>query len=305
MTRLRIGTRGSVLARWQANWVADRLVERGVEVELVPIATRGDAAQHEPITAATEPGIFTKELQRALLEACIDLAVHSLKDLPTIAIDGLALAAVPAREDPRDVLVSRAGSLAELPGGAIVGTGSFRRRAQLLHARGDLVLRDIRGNVDTRLAKLAAGEYQAIVLAHAGLKRLGLEGCVTQTFEPLTMLPAAGQGALGIEARVDDQATRQCLAMLDHAATHLAVAAERSVLSALGAGCSAPVGAWAEVQGDGSLRLEAVVLSLDGTKRLAATASSPVAEAEALGARVASELLAAGAAALIEQARGG
>lgn len=303
MTQLRLGTRGSALARWQAQWVAARLAEHAVDVELVPITTRGDAAQHEPITAATEPGVFTKELQRALLDDRIDLAVHSLKDLPTLVVDGLILSAVPQREDPRDVLVSQAGTLADLPPGAVIGTGSLRRQAQLLHVRRDLVMRDIRGNVDTRLSKLADGGYHGLVLALAGLKRLQLDGRVTQVFERDTMLPAAGQGALGLETRADDHATRASLAVLDHASTHQAVLAERTVLAALNAGCSAPVGAWGEVRSDGQLWLEAAVLSLDGVRRIASIASAPSQDAQRLGERVAAQLEAEGAKSLIDAAR--
>ncbi len=187
-------------ARWQAHWVAAQLAASGVEVDLIPMTTRGDA-DRASIGNIGSPGVFTKELQRALLDGQIDLAVHSLKDLPTDVVEGLVLAAVPARESPHDVLISRRGPFDALPSGSVIGTGSLRRRAQLLHVRGDLQMRDVRGNVDTRLEKLAAGQYDALVLAEAGLKRLGMEGQITNIFQPEVLLPAVGQGALGIEAR--------------------------------------------------------------------------------------------------------
>lgn len=302
--KLRLGTRASALARWQANWVATQLQAQGVEVELVPITTRGDTSSQPSLAAVGSPGVFTKELQRALLDGHIDLAVHSLKDLPTDAVPGLVLAAVPEREDVRDVLVSREGRrLAELPPGAIIGTGSLRRRTQLLHARNDLQMRDIRGNVDTRLEKLDAGQYDAIVLALAGLRRLGLERRVSEVLPPEICLPAVGQGALGIEAREDDEVTRTALQTLDHAASHAAVIAERALLAAISGGCLAPVGAWATLAADGRLHLRAVVLSLDGQTRLAAEGYSAESDQAKLGADVAAQLLAFGAAELIDASR--
>lgn len=304
-TRLRLGTRSSALARWQAQWVAARLTADGFEVELVPITTRGDATTRVSLDRLGSPGVFTKELQRALLEGTIDLAVHSLKDLPTDKIEGLLLAAVPEREDPADVLVSRDGKLlAALPAGATIGTGSLRRRAQLLHLRPDLQMRDIRGNIDTRLNKLVAGGYDALVLARAGLKRLGWEARITQAFAPEVLLSAVGQGALGIEARHDDDVTRGALARLDHRASHRAVLAERALLAELCGGCLAPVGALARVLDGGRMRLEAVVLSADGQQRVAAAADAEADEPSQLGIQVARQLVAQGAAALIEEARG-
>jgi len=300
---LRLGTRSSALARWQAEWVAAQLTDRGHNVELVPITTRGDADQRDTLFQTASPGVFTKELQRALVDSQIDLAVHSLKDLPTDAVPGLLLAAVPPREDPRDVLVSRLGPLADLPPGAQIGTGSLRRRAQLLHARGDLQMRDVRGNLDTRLAKLAAGQYDALVLAHAGLNRLGLAHQITQTFAPEVLMPAVGQGALGIETRTDDAATRRAVAALDDPISHAAVLAERSLLAELRGGCLAPVGAWARLESPGELRLDAVVLSVDGTRRLVEGAAGPLSDAVELGLVVARRLIAAGAEGLIAGAR--
>lgn len=299
---LRLGTRSSALARWQAEWVAARLADLGVATQLVPIATKGDVTAG-PLGAMGQQGVFTKELQRALLDDQIDLAVHSLKDLPTDPVPGLALTAVPPREQNRDVLVAaRAGSLADLPPGARVGTGSIRRRAQLLYLRPDLTVLDIRGNVDTRLRKLDEGQYDAILLAEAGLLRLGLAQRITEALPPESMLPAVGQGALGIETRSDAAATRQVLAALDDRDTHCSVLAERALLAALRAGCSAPVGAWARVV-EGRLQLDAAVLSSDGRERLANSAAGPPTEAEPLGAEVARALLAAGADRLIATAR--
>jgi hydroxymethylbilane synthase len=302
-TRLRLGTRASALARWQAHWVAEQLHKLGVEVELIGMTTRGDAAQRDTISSLGAPGVFTKELERALLERRIDLAVHSLKDLPTDEVPGLALVAVPLREDPRDALVSRRGRLAELPAGSVVGTGSLRRRAQLLHARADLQMRDIRGNVDTRLEKLAAGDYDALVLARAGLARLGRQSQITEVFEPELMLPAVGQGALAIEARDEDGQARAAAARLDDATTHQAVLAERALLAGLEGGCLAPVGAWARPQADGRLRLDAAVLSADGRQRISAFGVGQAADARALGGSVAGKLIAQGARDLIRQSR--
>jgi hydroxymethylbilane synthase len=300
---LRLGTRSSPLARWQAEWVAGQLRLHHVEVELVPITTQGDVTSG-PLGQIGGTGLFTKEIQRALLAGSVDLAVHSLKDLPTAPIEGLTLAAVPPRESVRDVLVGRtAQRLEDLPKGARVGTGSPRRRAQLWHFRRDLELLEIRGNVDTRLRKLDEGEYDAIVLAEAGLSRLGLAGRITQVIDPAIMLPAVGQGALGLETRANDPATIATVGALDHEQTHQAVLAERTVLATLRAGCLAPVGVWGRVAPDGRLQLDAVVLSDDGKQRLFATASADPRAAVHLGLSVANDLLEQGAAALIDNAR--
>jgi hydroxymethylbilane synthase len=301
---LRLGTRNSPLARWQAEWTAGELRRLGVDVELVPISTSGDRQQTGPIGAIGTQGVFTKELQRALLDGTIDLAVHSLKDLPTEPIDGLSLAAVPARGPIGDCLVSaKYKSLEELPHGAIVGTGSQRRRAQLLHARPDLKMLDVRGNVDTRLRKLHEGEYAAIILAEAGLIRLKLEENIAQVLPKTVVLPAVGQGALGIESRTDDARANAVLKQLDDAATHQAVDAERSLLHSLRGGCLAPVGAWGRIEADGRLHLSAVVLKSDGTERRFAEHTAEASEAIALGRTVAEELLAQGAAELIAASR--
>ena len=298
---IRIGTRASALARWQADWVAGQLAAQDVVVELVLISTQGDV-KSGPIGAIGTQGVFTKELQRALLDDEIDLAVHSLKDLPTDEVPGLSLAAVPPRERCGDVLVGSVDRLDELPEGATVGTGSARRRAQLLHARGDLNVIDIRGNVDTRLKKLDEGDYNAIVLAEAGLTRLGFDDRIRCVLPKEIMLPAIGQGALGLETRADDKATRDIVMKLDHPATHAAVLAERTLLATLHGGCLAPIGAWGRMEGD-ELRLDAVVLDHEGTRRLLAGDAASAEEAAQLGRRVAENLLAQGAAELIADSR--
>jgi len=302
--RVRIGTRASALAVWQAKWVAAELQERGILVDLVFIKTGGDGTT-TPISAAGEQGLFTKEIQRALLDRRVDLAVHSLKDLPTDAVEDLILTAVPRREAIHDALISnKYPTLDDLPQGARVGTGSRRRQSQLLHVRPDLLMLDIRGNVDTRLRKLDEDEYDAIVLAEAGLKRLELTDRITQLLPLEVMLPAVGQAALGLETRSDDEETVAAVRQLDDADSHQCVVAERSMLAALRGGCLAPVGARAWID-DRSLRLDGVVLSRDGTQRIAASASALPAEAKSLGEQVAQQLLEQGAENLIAQARRG
>ncbi|HEY4759296.1 MAG TPA: hydroxymethylbilane synthase, partial [Thermoguttaceae bacterium] len=245
---LRLGTRASALAQWQANWVAGQLRAQSQEVELVPITTSGDR-ELIPIQTIGGKGVFTKEIQRALLEDQIDLAVHSLKDLPTDTPPELILAAVPQRAPCGDVLVSPTWkTIDRLPAGSTVGTSSMRRRAQLLNYRPDLQMKDMRGNIDTRLRKLHQGDYHAIVLAEAGLTRLGLGSEITQQLPMSIMLPAVGQGALGLETRCEDSITRAAVAPLDHAPTHHAVLAERAMLAALHGGCLAPIAAWARME---------------------------------------------------------
>lgn len=299
---LRLGTRGSQLARWQADWTAARLQALGAAVEIVEITTTGDANQTSPAGAIGGTGLFTKEIQRALLDGRIDLAVHSLKDLPTTPTPGLVLVAVPTREDPRDALVAnRFASIDELPQGARIGTGSLRRQSQLKHLRPDLELCEIRGNVDTRLRKLDAGDYDAIMLATAGLKRLGLADRISQMLPVEVMLPAPGQGALGIECRDDDKVA-QVLRDLDDADAHACVAAERAMLARVEGGCLAAIGGHATIDSAG-LKLSAVVLSGDGTERLTASGSGDADDAVAIGNRVGDELLQLGAAALVQQRR--
>jgi hydroxymethylbilane synthase len=291
------------LAQWQANWVAAELHRHGVSVELVNITTSGDEQQAAP-APMVGTGVFTKEIQRELLAGRIDLAVHSLKDLPTDVVPGLVLAAIPERAAVADVLVSdRFDSIDSLPPGAVVGTGSLRRRAQLLHYRNDLEMRDMRGNVDTRLRKLSEGQYEAIVLAQAGLERLGLRDHITQVLPLSLMLPAIGQGALGIETRDDDAATRTALAVLNHEPTRAAVLAERAMLAALHGGCLAPIAAWGRIESD-QLRLIGRVLDPAGTRKLEAENYGAADDIESLGKRVADDLVKQGAAALIAGCRG-
>jgi hydroxymethylbilane synthase len=309
---IRIGTRSSKLALWQAEWVAGQLRAAGFESQLVLLRTLGDVTSG-PIETVGGQGVFTKEIQRAVLDHQADVAVHSLKDLPTEAVSGLCLAAVPPREANQDVLLARAAaSLDELPQQARVGTGSARRKAQLLAYRPDLHVADLRGNVETRLRKLDDGEYDAIVLAEAGLRRLGLAARITQRLPPEMLLPAVGQGALGLETRDGDQATQQAVAALDDRITHQAVVAERTLLAALRGGCLAPVGAWARLasEPDGwadesltaaganrpaELRLDALVAKADGSRILRATAVRPLSAATELGSLVARQLIAQGA----------
>jgi hydroxymethylbilane synthase len=292
---LRIGTRGSPLALWQANHVADGLRPLAAPrlVELIHIQTEGDRDQSASLAHIGGRGVFTKEIERALLDDRVDVAVHSLKDLPTQPVDGLTIAAVPARGPTGDVLVAvQVSRFDDLPQSARVATGSLRRRAQLLHRRPDLRLADIRGNVETRLRKLREDGYDALVLAQAGLERLGLAGVVTEILEPEWMLPAVGQGALGLECRSDDAETRRLLAALDDRGTRRAVTAERSLLFHLGGGCQVPLGAIAQIDGD-AVTLRAAVLTADGAKRI--TGSESGTDPEAVGQRLADRLRSQGA----------
>lgn len=305
-TPLRLGTRGSPLARWQADWVAGQLREQGVAVEIVQITTQGDV-KTGPLASFGGVGVFTKEIQRALLDKRVDLAVHSLKDLPTEPIPGLKIAAVPPREAAGDVLVTRDGvSLDKLPQGAKVGTGSTRRRAQLLYVRPDLVIEDIRGNVETRLSKLDTGEFDAIVLAEAGLTRLGLRDRIQHVIPQKIMLPAIGQGALGLETRVDDERAIAAVGKLDDPLTHRAVVAERAFLATLRGGCLAPVGAFAffeERNLDRALVLEGAILSKDGRQCKRGVIKAGGEWAVEMGTELAKVLLADGAQKLIDAAR--
>lgn len=310
---LRLGTRASALAMAQARAVADALTAAtGRAVELVEITTYGDTST-EPLARIGGTGVFVSALRDALLAGTVDLAVHSLKDLPTADPPGLALAAVPTRSDPRDVLVARGGlTLGELPAGAKVGTGSPRRTAQL-HALGfGLAVVPIRGNVDTRLRMVADGRLDAVVLARAGLDRLGRLEEICEVIDPLQMLPAPGQGALAVECREPDTdaAAAEVFALLrglDDPDTRAAVAAERALLAALEAGCSAPVGALGEpVEGDDEpeLYLRATVLATDGSASVRLSTTGPLVEAEMLGRKLAAEMLAEGAASLMQEELG-
>jgi hydroxymethylbilane synthase len=283
-----IASRGSQLALWQARWVAAQLSAAGHPCRIEIVKTTGDKITDVPLAKVGTKGLFTKEIEEALLDGRADLAVHSLKDLPTELPEGLVLAAVPEREDPRDAVVGS--KLADLPLGARVGTSSLRRAAQLRQLRPDLQVESVRGNLDTRLRKLDEGQYDAILLAAAGLKRLGWGGRIAEILAPEQMCPAVGQGALAIETRAGFEG----VALLDHPATHAAVLAERAVLGALGGGCQVPIGAYATVSG-GSIHILAIVAAPDGTQVIRANAEGAAADAAQIGARLADDLLKRGA----------
>lgn len=285
-----IGSRGSQLALWQANHIAACLQALGAETRLEIIKTTGDKITDVPLAQVGGKGLFTKEIEEALLAKTIDLAVHSLKDMPTALPDGLTLSAIPEREDPRDAWIGR--PLAELAPGSKIGTSSLRRAAQLHALRRGFVIENLRGNVDTRLRKLDQGQYDAIVLAAAGLRRLGWADRISQLIDPEIMCPAVGQGALAIETRDDSGPAQQIARKLNHAATHAAVTAERSLLAKLEGGCQVPIGAHATLDG-ARINLQALVASPDGSRvvRDRASGMDPVALGRELGER----LLAAGA----------
>jgi hydroxymethylbilane synthase len=292
------------LAHWQAEWIAQQIREQNIDVELVTITTQGDENVSGSVGSLGSTGIFTKEIQRALLENQIDLAVHSLKDLPTDPVDGIFLVAVPKRVACMDVLLSQNNcTLHQLPSESRIGTGSIRRQSQVLFLRNDVCVLDIRGNVETRIGKLKNGDYDAIVLARAGLERLGLEQHISYEFTIDEMLPAVGQGALGLETRCDDERVQQCVRSLDHPPSHQAVLAERALLAHLRGGCLAPIGAWGRVDDEGHLQLDAVVLDAGGTKRLTSSQQGSAQSAIAIGEKAAKELLKQGAASLIDTAR--
>jgi len=304
---VRIGTRASALALWQAREVAARIAAQPAApaVELVHIRTSGDQQVDVPLWQVGGRAFFTREIDRALLAAEVDVAVHSLKDLPTQLDEGLVLAALLPRADPRDALVSRSGAvLAQLPAGARIGTSSLRRRAFLARLRPDAVPLELRGNVPTRIERLQRGEYDAIVLAAAGLARLDLAQHVTEFLSPDSFPPAVSQGVIGVCARSGDIETQRLLVALDDREARLAATAERALLRRLEGGCQVPLGALATVQG-GDLSLMACICALDGTRQLSARGRAPAgdAAAEALGVRIAEELLARGAADLMAQER--
>ncbi|HKV27319.1 MAG TPA: hydroxymethylbilane synthase [Candidatus Acidoferrales bacterium] len=296
MKRLRIGSRGSRLALWQAEHIGKWLArECRADSEIVVIKTSGDNFQSAPVSEVGGKGIFIKEIEDALLDGRVDIAVHSMKDVPTATSRGLCFPAVTKREDPRDCLVSRHGELlAQLPYGARVGTSSLRRQSQLRYFRHDLRVTNARGNVDTRVRKLETGEFDAIVVAKAGLDRLGLSNRIAEVIAPEIILSAVGQGALAIEARESDQALRETLAALDDTETRAAVTAERSLLAELEGGCEVPLGAWGRIE-SGALHLDARVLAVDGSECIALHSSGPTSSAEEIGRRLARELLDAGA----------
>lgn len=293
-----IGTRGSALALWQAEYVQSVLQKkfphRPVQIRI--IKTTGDKILNQALSKIGDKGLFTKEIETALLRGTIDVAVHSLKDLPTASPEGLVLSAITKREDVRDVLISRsARSLAGLPEGAVVATGSLRRRSQLLHLRPDLRIVDIRGNLNSRFAKYDASTWDGMILARAGVKRLGWSDRIAQVIPTTLILPAVGQGALAIQIREGDEETHRLTSVLNHGATQWAALAERALLRTLEGGCQIPIGAWARLE-KGVLLLDAMVGSVDGTLRLDARGeTTDPAKAEQLGIRVAKKLLTNGA----------
>jgi len=302
MAHLRIGSRGSQLALWQANHISTLLQGRGHTVSTEIIKTTGDKITDVALAKVGTKGMFTKEIEEALLEGRVDLAVHSLKDLPTELPSGFLLAAVPEREDARDAFLStRYSHFGELPNNARVGTSSLRRQAQLYSLRPDLDIISLRGNVDTRLRKLREGNFDAIILAAAGLTRLGFNEAVRQYFETVEMCPAAGQGALAIETRANDTATIEAVRFLDHPPSRLAVTCERAALNQLGGGCQVPIGVYAEATQEGLL-LRAIVASPDGSAviRESREGSDP----EQLGKEVGKALLSKGAAKILESVYG-
>ena len=289
-----IGSRGSQLALWQARWVASQLGG----AEILAIRTTGDRITEGPLAAVGTKALFIREIEEALLDGRVDLAVHSLKDMPVEIDPRLVIAAIPARAEVRDALVGS--KLSGLREGAVVGTGSLRRAAQLRHLRPDLRIEPLRGNVDTRLRRLDEGRYQAIVLAAAGLHRLGLEARIAELLDPELMCPAVGQGALAIEIREEDAATRRRVVRLEEESARLEITAERAMLAELGGGCQVPIGGSARHAGE-QLRLTAVVASPDGGQLLRAVLEGPATDPEDLGRRAAHELLARGAGKILEQ----
>jgi hydroxymethylbilane synthase len=295
---LRIGTRGSLLAKWQAEFIRKRLfAATGIEPEIVIIKTAGDKMHQAPVAQIGSKGIFVKELEEALLEETIDLAVHSVKDVPTEISSRMMFPAVCRRDDMRDCLVGS--TLANLRHGARVGTSSLRRQAQLRHLRPDLDLRDLRGNVDTRLRKVESGEYKAVVLSKAGLDRLGFSQRISEVLSPEVCMPAVGQGAIAVECRLKDTEAGDLLAPLDDAETRSAVIAERALLGALRGGCQVPMGAWARVE-RGELVMDACVCSVDGVQCVKQRAAAPPEQAAQLGDHMARLLIEAGAQSILE-----
>jgi hydroxymethylbilane synthase len=296
MSRLKLGTRGSALALWQANWTKSELEKHwpGLNVELISIKTTGDKILDVPLANIGGKGLFTKEIDEALLDGRIDVAVHSLKDVPFQLPEGLDFGAIPEREDPRDAFISNGPKLQDLPATAKIGTSSLRRQVQLRHRFPSLNLVTLRGNVDTRLRKLESGEFDGIILAVAGLKRLGYEHRITQILDDDLMISAVGQGALGIVCRSGDASTRAVVQVLDHVPTRTAVAAERGLLRALGGSCQIPVAGKAILQGQ-QLSIKGLIASLDGKRVVADEASGPAEHPVELGLELGQRLLSMGA----------
>ena len=301
-----IGTRGSQLALWQAEWVQAQLKQMAphLSVALKRIQTSGDKIQDVPLAKVGGKGLFVKEIEEALLRKEIDLAVHSMKDLPADLPKGLCIICIPEREDPRDALLTRDGkNLDALPQGARVGTSSLRRQSQLLHARPDLQIEMLRGNVDTRLRKLQENQFDAIVLAASGLRRLGWDAHITECLPLSVSLPAIGQGALGIEGREDDSFVRDLVAKLEHQPTRVTVTAERALLRRLEGGCQVPIAGHAVLQGDG-ITLEGLVASLDGKRYVRYALDGAMSDAESIGIKVAEGLLDRGAQPILQEIYG-
>jgi hydroxymethylbilane synthase len=289
MTLLRLGTRKSKLALWQANFVKEKLEALGCKVEIVPITTTGDKILDAPLAKIGGKGLFVKEIENALLAGEIDLAVHSLKDVPITIPEGLTLSAITEREEPYDVLISRNGKkLEELPSGAVVGTSSLRRQVQIKRRRRDLRVEILRGNVDTRLRKLKEGLYDAIVLAYAGVKRMGLSGEISQVLEDF--IPAVGQGSLAIETRADDERVINFVKVLNHEESWLRAVCERAFLRELQGGCQVPIGAYAWIEGD-RIKIKGFISDLEGERFLEGYEEGGLQEAEEVGKRLAQRLL--------------
>ena len=302
MKPIRIGTRGSMLAKWQAEFVRRKILEAtGVDAEIVVIKTTGDKLQTASFAQIGGKGVFIKELEEALLSEEIDLAVHSVKDIPTEVPSRLCFPVICRREDIRDCLVAATGeTLSALRRGARIGTSSLRRRSQVLHVRPDLDVRDLRGNVDTRLRKVESGEYDAILLAKAGLDRLGWSNRISEVLSPEVCMPAVGQGALGVQGRLKDHDLAEALAPLDDFETRQSIVAERALLAALEGGCQVPLGAWARFE-RGELAIDAVVCSPDGSQHVRQRATAPPDQARELGQRVAQLLIDSGAREILEE----
>ncbi len=306
-TTIKIGTRGSMLALWQSNWIKGMIEERypSVTVELVRIVTKGDKILDVPLAKVGGKGLFVKEIEEALLRGEVDIAVHSMKDVPTVLPEELHIGIITRREDPRDAFLStRYDSLAAMPAGAKVGTSSLRRKAQIATQRPDLEIEDLRGNLDTRLRKLDDGLYDAVILAAAGLKRLGLAHRATRFFSAEEMLPAIAQGAVGIELRRADDALLEALSFMHHEETAVAVTAERAFLARLEGGCQVPI-AGHGVLAQGRLAFTGLIASVDGTTMLRDTVTGPPEEAADMGRRLAEDLLSRGGAEILAEVYGG
>ena len=304
--QIRIGTRGSALALWQAEWVKSELEKKypGTTVTLTKIKTTGDKILDVPLAKVGGKGLFVKEIEEAMLAGEIDIAVHSMKDVPTFFPDGLHLSCITKREDPRDALLTRNKvTFKDLPKGANVGTSSLRRQAQLMHVRPDFVIHQLRGNVDTRLRKLKEGQYDAIILAAAGVKRLGLAENVSEYIDPEISLPAIGQGALGIECRVDDRELNDLIAFFNHADTRTCVTGERALLRRLEGGCQVPIACYGEMK-DGKLHLTGLVGSVDGKRIIKDAIDGAPEKAEKLGVMLAEKLLSRGADVILREVYG-